>query len=626
MNNKKELPSERLAILDCGGQYTKVIDRKVRELGVYTDIFPLGTDIAALEGYKAIILSGGPSSVWAAGAPKYDEKIFSLGVPMLGICYGMQLICEHFGGVVKPSFRTEYGQTEITVDTSCPLFDGLEEKQLVLMSHGDAVAKLPDGFKLCAKTGEAAAVVWSEEKNIVALQFHPEVDLTENGIKMLENFLRKICAFRDTYALEDRIETSVKMIRERVGNNKVVVLVSGGVDSAVTAALLVKALPPENVFAIHIDHGLMRKNESDLICENLHKLGLINMKRVNAEKEFFYGKVDADGNGTEIGPLAETTDPEMKRKIIGSMFIKVTHDAVSELGIDLDNTFLAQGTLRPDLIESGNPDVSGYAHKIKTHHNDVDMVRRARERGLIIETNWDWHKDEVRRVTRMLGLDEEIASRQPFPGPGLGVRMICSEANPPEKDPEKQAEIASFCESHNVKSYLAPILSVGVQGDCRSYKTLVTLFGDSHPDWNNIFTLAKEIPNKFSYVNRVAYCVYKDEGYDMHSDGLHVCRDAADILREADSAVTSNIMNPKIAQCFAVLIPLSCSKGKRYAIAIRAVVTSDFMTARSAIPGSDFSMEALDRTVEEIKTACGKDISMIFYDVTGKPPATVEWE
>ena len=316
----------------------------------------------------------------------------------------------------------------------------------------------------------------------------------------------------------------------------------------------------------------------------------------------------------------------MKRKIIGSMFIKVTHDAVSELGIDLDNTFLAQGTLRPDLIESGNPDVSGYAHKIKTHHNDVDMVRRARERGLIIETNWDWHKDEVRRVARMLGLDEEIASCQPFPGPGLGVRMICSEANPPEKDPEKQAEIASFCESHNVKSYLAPILSVGVQGDCRSYKTLVTLFGDSHPDWNNIFTLAKEIPNKFSYVNRVAYCVYKDEGYDMHSDGLHVCRDAADILREADSAVTSNIMNPKIAQCFAVLIPLSCSKGKRYAIAIRAVVTSDFMTARSAIPGSDFSMEALDRTVEEIKTACGKDISMIFYDVTGKPPATVEWE
>ena len=610
MNNKKELPSERLAILDCGGQYTKVIDRKVRELGVYTDIFPLGTDIAALEGYKAIILSGGPSSVWAAGAPKYDEKIFSLGVPMLGICYGMQLICEHFGGVVKPSFRTEYGQTEITVDTSCPLFDGLEEKQLVLMSHGDAVAKLPDGFKLCAKTGEAAAVVWSEEKNIVALQFHPEVDLTENGIKMLENFLRKICAFRDTYALEDRIETSVKMIRERVGNNKVVVLVSGGVDSAVTAALLVKALPPENVFAIHIDHGLMRKNESDLICENLHKLGLINMKRVNAEKEFFY----------------ETTDPEMKRKIIGSMFIKVTHDAVSELGIDLDNTFLAQGTLRPDLIESGNPDVSGYAHKIKTHHNDVDMVRRARERGLIIETNWDWHKDEVRRVARMLGLDEEIASRQPFPGPGLGVRMICSEANPPEKDPEKQTEIASFCESHNVKSYLAPILSVGVQGDCRSYKTLVTLFGDSHPDWNNIFTLAKEIPNKFSYVNRVAYCVYKDDGYDMHSDGLHVCRDAADILREADSAVTSNIMNSKIAQCFAVLFPLSCSQGKRYAIAIRAVVTSDFMTARSAIPGSDFSMEALDRTVEEIKTACGKDISMIFYDVTGKPPATVEWE
>lgn len=206
------------------------------------------------------------------------------------------------------------------------------------------------------------------------------------------------------------------MIREKVGNEKVIVLVSGGVDSAVTAALLVRALPPENVYAIHIDHGMMRKNESDLICENLKKLGLVHMKRVNAENEFFNGAVD-DGTGKVIGPLSATVDPEKKRKIIGSMFVKVTAKAAEELGIDFDNTFLAQGTLRPDLIESGNPDVSGYANKIKTHHNDVDIIRKFREKGKIIETNWDWHKDEVRQVARMLGLDEEIASRQPFPGP-----------------------------------------------------------------------------------------------------------------------------------------------------------------------------------------------------------------
>ena len=236
-----------------------------------------------------IIFTGGPQSVYAEGSPHADLGVYTLGVPILGICYGCQLLSHELGGLVtaaQDDSAREYGKTVTYFDTSCPLFDGLEEKQLVLMSHGDAVAKLPDGIQALRKTGEAAAVVWSEEKNIVALQFHPEVDLTENGIKMLENFLRKICAFRDTYALEDRIETSVKMIRERVGNNKVVVLVSGGVDSAVTAALLVKALPPENVFAIHIDHGLMRKNESDLICENLHKLGLINMKRVNAERNF----------------------------------------------------------------------------------------------------------------------------------------------------------------------------------------------------------------------------------------------------------------------------------------------------------------------------------------------------
>lgn len=270
------------------------------------------------------------------------------------------------------------------------------------MSHGDAVKQMPEGFTLVASTEGIAAGIWCAERKIAGVQFHPEVDLTINGIAMLENFVRGICGFTETYALEDRIETSVRMIRERVGDKPVIVLVSGGVDSAVTAALLVRALPPEHVYAIHVDHGLMRKNESDVICQGLSDLGLINMRRINAEDAFFHTPLTLDDRA--LAPLCELTDPEDKRAVIGNMFINVTREAADSLALDFDTTFLAQGTLRPDLIESGNPDVSGYAHKIKTHHNDVDIVRRARERGMVIETNWDWHKDEVRRVARMLGL------------------------------------------------------------------------------------------------------------------------------------------------------------------------------------------------------------------------------
>ena len=630
-----EHSGEKVAILDCGGQYTKVIDRKVRELGVYTDILPMGVSSEKLKDYSAVILSGGPSSVWENGAPSYDEGIFELGLPMLGICYGMQLICNHFGGEVIPSYKTEYGQINVTVDTSCPLFAGLDSVQPVLMSHGDAVKRNPDSFVVVAKTDNVTAAVWSEEKKIAAVQFHPEVELTENGVKMLENFLRGICGLKEVYAREDRIETSVKMIRERVGDGKVVVLVSGGVDSAVTAALLVKALRPEQVFAIHIDHGLMRKNESDLICENLAKLGLTQMQRINAEDAFFNTALEIDGE--KYAPLSETVEPEKKRAIIGHMFFVVTEEAAKKLDLDFDTAFLAQGTLRPDLIESGNPDVSGYAHKIKTHHNDVDVIRALRDAGHVIETNWDWHKDEVRKVARMLGLDEEIASRQPFPGPGLGVRLICCNEAAPLPEQTKLGELSAFVEKvggGKFKVHVGPIQSVGVQGDNRSYKSLATLYPIDegatvhNADWKLIFEIAKEIPNKFSFINRVAYCIYSDTKSidDISCAGMHICHETADILREIDAAVTSNVMNPKIAQCFAVMFPMSANKDKKYSCAIRAVCTSDFMTARSAAPGKEFTTDALESAVKGILETEGDNISMIFYDVTGKPPATVEWE
>lgn len=627
---------EKCAILDCGGQYTKVIDRKVRELGVKSEIFPLGVSPEKLKGFGGMILSGGPASVWADGAPEYDGGIFELGIPTLGICYGMQLVNEHFGGKVVPNFKTEYGQIEINIDNTCPLFAGLDTREKVLMSHGDAVEKFADGFERVADTDGVTAGLYCAEKKIAAVQFHPEVDPTVHGVKMLENFLRGICGFKDTYALEDRIETSIRMIREKVGDGKVVVLVSGGVDSAVTAALLVKALGSEQVYGIHIDHGMMRKNESERICANLAELGLVHMQRINAEDAFFNTPLTIDGE--KYAPLCETCEPEKKRAIIGHMFFVVTEEAAKKLNLDFETAYLGQGTLRPDLIESGNPDVSGYAHKIKTHHNDVGIIRALRDRGHVVETNWDWHKDEVRQVARMLGLDEEIASRQPFPGPGLGVRILCTNDSGrhfTEADVREKCEpLAKFVASENAKFTcdLAPIQSVGVQGDHRSYKNMTVLYsaegGDSaDTDMDALYTLARKIPNELNYINRVTYCLNEKAGVQpLVCSPAHIRHETAELLRELDDITTRHLMNKKIAQCFAVLVPVSAHEGKKYSVAMRAVCTTDFMTAQSAVPGVDFPLDALKAARDEILERFGDTISLVLYDVTGKPPATVEWE
>lgn len=638
---------EKLAILDCGGQYTKVIDRKVREAGVYTDIFPMGVEADRLRDYGGIIFSGGPASVWEAGAPTYDSRIFDLGIPMLGICYGMQMIVDHFGGTVAPEVKTEYGQTEIEIDPTCPLFRGLSAREKVLMSHGDAVSVMPEGFRLVARSGKVCAGLWDEKRKIAAVQFHPEVDPTVHGVEMLVNFVRGICGFTQTYALEDRIETSVRMIRERVGENgKVVVLVSGGVDSAVTAALLVKALRPEQVYGIHIDHGMMRKEESDQICRQLGQLGLTQMQRINAEDDFFHTPLVIDGEA--YAPLCETVEPERKRAIIGHMFFLVTEKAAAALNLDFDHAFLGQGTLRPDLIESGNPDVSGYAKKIKTHHNDVGIIRTLRDRGHVIETNWDWHKDEVRQVARMLGLGEEIASRQPFPGPGLGVRILCTDAGnraKPEQTSTANALMHRLDEGsegfpsgknpQKLGAVIAPVQSVGVQGDHRSYRSLVILYGAGlDADWDATRELARILPNELNFVNRVGYLIDRREpGGEMVSVHSRICHETAELLREVDAIVTDEIMRPlpdgkpnRVAQGFAVLVPVSTVPGK-YSIAIRAVVTTDFMTAQSAVPGVDFPADALANIVRRVRASgVSEQVDMMFYDVTGKPPATVEWE
>lgn len=616
---------EKLAILDCGGQYTKVIDRRVRELGVKSDIFPINIKAEELKEYQSIILSGGPNSVSSDQRLKFDERIFELGVPVLGICYGMQLMSDHFGGTVAGNVVKEYGQNEVWVDTSSPIFDELEENQKVLMSHGDTVKIAPEGFKVIAKSGQAIAAIGNDEKKMYGLQFHPEVDLTENGMKILENFIRKVAKYQDFYALDDRIETSIKMIKEKVGDNKVVVLVSGGVDSAVTAALLIKALPAENVYAIHIDSGFMRKNESDVICENLKKLGLKNLIRENAKDYFFNTVVEVEGK--KIGPLVDTIDPETKRQIIGEIFIRIANNVIERLGLDPETTFIAQGTLRPDLIESGNPDISGYAHKIKTHHNDVAIVREARKKGLIVETNSDWHKDEVRKVARKLGLEESIASRQPFPGPGLAIRLICHDkSEEAEITADEVQKINSIIEGTSEKAQILPIKSVGVQGDCRSYRNLGVLYGNGVDfSWSEVTTLAKKITDSINTINRVAYILNKkDIDQKINCFDMKINDECVDLLRELDKIVTSNLETSKVSQTFAVLVPIGITK--KYSVAIRTFVTNDFMTGRPGEIGKEVEKVDIQNIVKEIEEKFSDKIEFIMYDVTSKPPATCEWQ
>ena len=415
------------------------------------------------------------------------------------------------------------------------------------------------------------------------------------------------------------------MIQEKVGNNKIICLVSGGVDSAVTAALLVKALPADNIYAIHIDSGFMRKNESDVVCESLKRLGMKNLIRENAKDVFFNTIVETEEG--PIGPLVKEVDPERKRRIIGEVFIQIANKVIERLGLDKENTFIAQGTLRPDLIESGNPDISGFAHKIKTHHNDVEIVRQARKKGLIVETNSDWHKDEVRRVARKLGLDEKIASRQPFPGPGLAIRLICHDKSSEVEVTSQEVEtLNSILENTTQTGFIVPIKSVGVQGDARSYRNLCLLQGSGLDfDWKEITSKAKEITDKINTINRVGYILNKSnfEG-QINCYDMRIADENVDLLRELDSIVTTKLEDAKVSQTFAVLIPIGINK--KYSVAIRTFVTNDFMTGRPGEIGKEVSKEKIEEIVKEIEEKFGDKIEFVIYDVTSKPPATTEWQ
>lgn len=620
--------SQKLAILDAGAQYAKVIDRRVRELQVESEILPLDTPIAELEKYTAIIISGGPESVYGDKAPKYDRQLFSLQKPILGICYGMQLMTHTSGGIVEKKSQREDGQFEIKIDTSSPLFESLQEKETVLLTHGDTVDKPGRGFEVIAWSGDLIAGIQNTQRQFYGVQFHPEVDLSIHGKKVLENFLFKIAGFVGDYTMEDRQEQAIKFIRSKVGGDKkVLVLVSGGVDSAVCTALLNKAIGSERVVALHIDNGLMRLDESKKVAEALRELGL-DLRIVDASKTFYKATTNIDGK--ETAQLSKTNSPEEKRKIIGDTFMRVAAEEIKKLGLSSEEVLLAQGTLRPDLIESASTHISGNADRIKTHHNDTDLVRQLRSQGKVIEPLSDYHKDEVRELGIDLGLPEEIVWRQPFPGPGLGVRILCTDKPYKTQDFEEiQKGVQEKFADKEIKTSLLPIQSVGIQGDGRTYSYVLGLSGKK--DWAKLFEKAKAIPKAFHKINRVVY-IFGDPVPEEAQTTVAKTKLTPDVikqLQEADAIVNEELLHngllKSLSQVPVISVPLDFGEEGKRSIAIRTFITNDFMTGVPAVPGKDIPEEVLERMNSRILSEV-TGVARVLYDLTAKPPGTTEWE
>lgn len=623
------MSNERLAILDAGAQYGKVIDRRSRELNIESVLLPFDTPSSKLidEGYKAIIISGSSNSVDDKNAPKYDSKIFSINIPILGICYGMQLINYANGGKIIKDATREDGPCTIDIDPSSSLFAGLEKSQQVLMSHGDSVTPdtLAPEFKAIAFSNKLIAAIEEPSKKLYGVQFHPEVDLTINGKKILKNFLYSIAGFSGDYTTNDRQQQAIDYIKTTVGDKKVMVLVSGGVDSTVCAALLTKAIDPKNIYALHIDNGFMRLNESIQVKQTLKNMG-INVVVVDATNDFYQGITESKGRS--IGPLNKVINSEEKRLIIGDIFMRVSQKAIRDLNLDPENVILAQGTLRPDLIESASQIVSKNAATIKTHHNDTPEVRILRDKGHIIEPLRDYHKDEVRSLGLGLNIPSEIVWRQPFPGPGLAVRIICAEKPFITDDFDNINQLLKEYCSDDLSITLLPIQTVGVQGDGRTYSYLAAISGEKN--WDKLFYLAQEIPKKIHQINRVAYIFGKKiDGPIKQITPTFLDPETIKQLQIADYIANKILFKHgllrSLSQVPIVSFPIDFGIPGNRSIAIRTFITNDFMTGIPARPKKDIPEAVLEELVNEILSNT-PNISRVAYDLTSKPPGTTEWE
>ncbi len=503
---------EKIVVLDFGGQTTQLIARRLRESGVYCEIFE-GTEDSFLvekDDIKGIILSGSPYSVYEKDAPRPSDTLYTCGVPILGICYGLQVLTSTFNGVVEKSEHQEFGRAEVFLKKQSPLFKDVPDGFMSWMSHGDSISLPGEGFQLLAESGNHPAALYNETLNIYGIQFHPEVSHCDYGSKILKNFAVEICGMTSNWTMSRYLDTALHDIRKKAAQSPVLLLISGGVDSTVVAALLLRALSPENVYLMYIDTGLMRKGETEEVKQTIESLGGQNIQIINASEKF-------------LQKLEGVSDPEIKRRIIGDLFIEIQEEALSDK-ISGDY-FLAQGTLYTDMIESGKG-VGKSAKVIKSHHNvRSPLVEKKRKEGKILEPLSLLFKDEVRSLGLLLHIPSSIINRHPFPGPGLGVRIL-GEITRKKCEILREADYLFIEELKKRRLYnkiwqafcvLLPVKSVGVTGDARSYGYVLALravnsvdgmSADVYPfSMHDILEISSRITNSIHEIGRVVYDV-----------------------------------------------------------------------------------------------------------------------
>lgn len=603
---------EYIAVIDFGSQFAHLIARRVRQHNVLAKIFTPDMPVSAYKNAKGIILSGGPKSTIGDDAIVYDPGVFTLGVPVLGLCYGHQLIAKHFGGVVAKGKTKEYGQADVHITDTADVFKGLAKQERVWMSHWDVVTKAPKGFDIIGNTLDCpVAAMRNTEKRIWSFQFHLEVHHTEHGMKMLENFLFDICKVRADWNIDAVEEEIIKDIQKTIGKKKnVFLLVSGGVDSTVAFALLEKALGKKRVYGLHVDNGFMRLGESTKVGAALKKAGFGNLHVMDASTRF-------------MRAVQGMVDPEAKRQVIGELFVEIANEEMGKL--DLDNYILGQGTIYPDTIESGG---TKHADKIKTHHNQIDLIQAMVAQGKVIEPLRDLYKDEVREIGKRFKLAKGLLDRHPFPGPGLAIRTLCSDGDNTidrEASINKQlkAIISRAGYAHTLEAKVLPMKSVGVQGDERSYKHPVVITGKA--SWKQLNELSVRITNEVFEVNRVLWLVHPkvlDKKSVIHE--RYMTQDRLDLLRVADDMVMRTVKNHKLMhdiwQFPVVLVPYGKAKSGGESIVLRPIQSREAMTVNFY----QMPMPTLTEIKRQLKVV--PYIDYIFYDITHKPPATIEWE
>lgn len=560
-----------------------------------------------------IILSGGPKSVDEEGAPAIDRAIFELGKPILGICYGHQLMAHYLGGQVATG--REYGFTEYEISKpDSKLFQGLKTKQVVWNNHGDQVTSLPLGFEATGRTTVCQFESMEDvRRSFYGVQFHPEVSHTKQGMELLKNFVFGIAHCNQDWSITDFMERIEQEIRDYVKDKNVFLLVSGGVDSTVCFALLNKVLGKAKVYGLHVDSGFMRLNESRQVKQMFDGIGYDNLQVYDAQQEF-------------LRATDKLAEPEAKRRAIGAEFVKVADRATAKLGLDPERWILAQGTIYPDTIESGG---TKHAARIKTHHNRVEAIEKLIAAGKLLEPIKDLYKDEVRELGIKLGLPEEMVYRHPFPGPGLAVRVLCSDGKFEERKNERTKEQNTDSVDLNslvdpgISSQFLPIRSVGVQGDARSYAhpALISISKLSTLNWEELGKLSTQITNQIKSINRVILKLAGEEK-DLKLGEAYLSQERLDILRAADDLFTKELKEAglyhEVWQAPVVLVPLKNEKGEL--LILRPINSTEAMTANF----SHLPVEFVTKVAEKLLNLPG--IGLVAYDITNKPPGTIEWE